>query len=217
MNANTMMNSTKQKRKNNKTTFERLRPNLSKFFALLLLALLVFTKPNFYSELASDLIEIAGFALLISAGLGRVWCTLYIAGRKDKVLCTTGPYSLCRNPLYFFSFLGLVGFVVATNHLVYASMVAIIFLIYYHYVIKKEEKRLLELFGEQFQTYQSNTNRFFPALKKPDRSQDGFPMNYHVFEKSLRDISGFFIAILLVELIEIIQELTGFHFISMPI
>lgn len=217
MNVNPMMTSTKQKRKNNKTIFERLRPNLSKLFALLLLALLVFTRPNFYSEIASDLIEITGFALLIAAGLGRVWCTLYIAGRKDKVLCTTGPYSLCRNPLYFFSFLGLVGFVVATNHLVYAFLVAIIFLIYYHYVIKKEEKRLRELFGEQFQTYQRTTNRFFPALKKPDRTQDGVPMNYHVFEKSLRDISGFFIAILLVELIEIIQELTGFHFISMPI
>lgn len=211
-----MTHSTNSANRNRKTFFERLRPNLSKVFALLLLALLILTRPNFYSERASDLIEISGFALLIAAGLGRIWCTLYIAGRKDKVLCTTDPYSLCRNPLYFFSFLGLVGFVVATNHLVYAFLVAIIFLIYYHYVIKKEEKRLLELFGEQFQTYQRNTNRFFPAWKKPDRSLDGVPMNYHVFEKGLRDISGFFIAILLVELIEIIQDLAGFHFITMP-
>lgn len=203
-------------KKKRKTFFERLRPNLSKAFALLLLALLIFTKPNFYSDLVSDLIEISGFALLIAAGLGRVWCTLYIAGRKDKILCTTGPYSLSRNPLYFFSFLGLVGFVLATNHYWYALLVAIAFLIYYHFVIKNEEVRLHNLFGEQFTAYQRMTSRFFPAWKKPKRTQDGMPMNYKVFEKSLRDISGFFIAIILVELIEVLQKIPGFHFITLP-
>jgi protein-S-isoprenylcysteine O-methyltransferase Ste14 len=211
-----MTTAIRYKEKNRKTFFERLRPNLSKFFVLLLLLLLVFTKPNFYSEIASDLIEISGFALLIAAGVGRIWCTLYIAGRKDKVLCTSGPYSLCRNPLYFFSFLGLVGFVLATNHVFYALFVAIIFLCYYHFVIKREEKRLFELFGEQFVKYKQTTNRFFPAFKRQDRTTDDTPMNYHVFEKGLRDISGFFIAILLVELIEIIQGLSWFHFIQLP-
>jgi hypothetical protein len=31
------------------------------------------------------------------ASLGRMWCSLYIAGSKDKELITNGPYSLCRN------------------------------------------------------------------------------------------------------------------------
>lgn len=203
-------------KKKRKTLFERLRPVLSKVFALGLVCLLLFTKPTIYSELSGDLIEIFGFALLIMAGIGRVWCTLYIAGRKDKLLCTTGPYSLCRNPLYFFSFIGLIGFVLATNHCLYALILAILFMIYYHFVIKSEESRLLALFGDQFTEYQRITNRFFPLWKKPERTQDDMPMNYKVFEKSLRDISGFFIAILLVEIIEILQKIPHFHFITLP-
>jgi protein-S-isoprenylcysteine O-methyltransferase Ste14 len=36
----------------------------------------------------------------------RLWCSLYISGYKNSQLITSGPYSLCRNPLYFFSFVG---------------------------------------------------------------------------------------------------------------
>lgn len=207
------MSKTNKKRK---TLFERLRPNLSKAFAILLIAVLLFTKPHITSERAADFIEITGFMLLIMAGLGRVWCTLYIAGRKDKILCTAGPYSLCRNPLYFFSFLGLTGFVLATNHVLYALIVAVAFVVYYHFVIKNEEQRLSELFGDGFTTYVRTTNRFFPALKRPTKADLGLPMNYAVFEKSLRDISGFFMAIILVELIEVAQKIPGFHFIVLP-
>jgi protein-S-isoprenylcysteine O-methyltransferase Ste14 len=39
------------------------------------------------------------------ATIVRVWCALYIAGYKDDVLVTEGPYSICSNPLYFFNFL----------------------------------------------------------------------------------------------------------------
>ena len=53
--------------------------------------------------------ELAGFAAVMTAVLGRVWCALYIAGRKNAELCQDGPYSFVRNPLYVFSFVGAVG------------------------------------------------------------------------------------------------------------
>ena len=34
---------------------------------------------------------------------------LYVGGRKNAELVTTGPYSMMRNPLYFFSLLGVAG------------------------------------------------------------------------------------------------------------
>ena len=37
------------------------------------------------------------------------WSSLYIAGRKGRELVTVGPYSTCRNPLYFFSIVGAAG------------------------------------------------------------------------------------------------------------
>ena len=43
-----------------------------------------------------------GIALVGISSLGRMWCSLYIAGDKDESLMTQSPYSACRNPLYFF-------------------------------------------------------------------------------------------------------------------
>ena len=62
-------------------------------------------------------LKILGYALIIGAALGRIWCNIYITGRKDKELCTDGPYSLCRNPLYLFSFIGVVGVMYAIQNI----------------------------------------------------------------------------------------------------
>jgi protein-S-isoprenylcysteine O-methyltransferase Ste14 len=37
-----------------------------------------------------------GVVLVGIASIGRLWCTLYIAGRKAETLVTEGPYSICR-------------------------------------------------------------------------------------------------------------------------
>ena len=48
-------------------------------------------------------IEMAGIMLILVAILGRIWCTLYIGGRKCAEVVDSGPYSVIRNPLYVFS------------------------------------------------------------------------------------------------------------------
>jgi hypothetical protein len=50
-----------------------------------------------------------GMFLVAIGSLGRMWCSLYIAGYKDQVLLTQGPDSMTRNPLYFFSTFGALG------------------------------------------------------------------------------------------------------------
>jgi len=57
-------------------------------------------------------------ALLVLAGIGgRVWALRHIAGRKKRQLVRTGPYSLCRHPLYFCSLLGGLGLVMCTGRI----------------------------------------------------------------------------------------------------
>lgn len=60
-------------------------------------------------NVAHESVEDFGRVLIAICILGRCWCTLYIGGRKGETLVSVGPYSLCRNPLYFFSFVGAAG------------------------------------------------------------------------------------------------------------
>src|SRR4051812_7638883 len=53
--------------------------------------------------------EVLGFFLLAACAIGRIYSTIYIGGIKSDKLVTAGPYSMCRNPLYFYSLTGAAG------------------------------------------------------------------------------------------------------------
>ena len=103
-----------------------------------------------------------GLVLLGICMLGRIYCTLQIGGRKNAELVTTGIYSVVRNPLYFFSFIGVVGIGIISNQItVFALLVAAFFLVYLP-LISREEKFLGEKFGPTFTDYVSRVPRFIP-------------------------------------------------------
>jgi len=54
-------------------------------------------------EIFGSCLFFAGTLLAGVAVTGRAWSLMYISGKKNASLVTVGPYSLCRNPLYFFS------------------------------------------------------------------------------------------------------------------
>src|SRR5882757_9829477 len=45
-------------------------------------------------------LDFLGWLFFLAYLTMRIWSTLYVGGVKDKVLQTTGPYSITRNPLY---------------------------------------------------------------------------------------------------------------------
>jgi hypothetical protein len=108
--------------------------------------------------------QAAGLLLVVAGTFGRLWCALYIAGYKDSVLRVDGPYSICRNPLYFFSFLGLVGIMLYSQIWLMAVIAGVLFKIYYHFVIRAEQKVLQGGFGETYGDYLKKTPCFFPKL-----------------------------------------------------
>src|SRR4030095_10729083 len=68
-----------------------------------------------------------GFVCVALACLGRIWTSAFIAGHKDTELVTTGPYALCRHPLYACSLLGAFGLGLTTRSpLLCAIVVALI-------------------------------------------------------------------------------------------
>jgi protein-S-isoprenylcysteine O-methyltransferase Ste14 len=190
-----------------RSVFERLRKPASRLAAVAIVALAVFAPPKYHNSVTEELIfEMPGFILLMLAALGRIWCGVYIAGRKDRVLCTDGPYSLTRNPLYFFSFLGVAGFFYALHNLPVLALAVLLFLGYYHFVIKSEERRLSVLFGDDYSQYIQSTPRFFPAFRAM-RGKETCTIQPKIIERSLCEVAWFLLAIIFIEVVDMLSPL----------
>lgn len=129
-----------------KSLNERFRTLISLIFGLAIGCSLLFGESRWETSplIEESLMLLACFMAGIGA-FGRIWCSLYIAGYKNNVLVTDGPYSMCRNPLYFFSFVGGIGVSCATETFTIPLLTALAFGIYYPSVIRKEQERLLTL------------------------------------------------------------------------
>lgn len=121
-------------------------------------------------HLVDDLLAASALILLLIASAGRMWASLFIAGRKDTELVTRGPYSLVRNPLYLFSFTGFLGAGLAFESFVLTGIMALIFLISHLPAIRHEEARLARRFGAEYDRYSREVPAFIPTLRVPARA-----------------------------------------------
>lgn len=157
--------------------------------------------PTWLAVYLADVSELIGFILLSVAGLGRLWCLLFIGGKKNAQLITHGPYSVVRNPLYVFSFLGLIGFGLAIKNPALALLLGMLFAVLYPAVANREEAHLRHLYGESFDRYCASTPRWIPRLRLYHE-----PPFIVVSTASIRaamlNATGFLLAFLLWEMIE---------------
>ena len=188
------------------STVERLRKNISQLVALALSLVALLTVPVDFEDSLHEALEMMGYLLLIVAGLGRIWCSIYIAGRKNKVLCVDGPYSLCRNPLYLFSFVGVLGAFLALQSVMLTLIAAALYLAYYHFVIRSEERRLAALFGDSFSEYLATTPRFLPSFASYQSGAAERMVSTRVMERGLKEVLWFFVAIVLIDGIELVHS-----------
>lgn len=141
----------------------------------LLAGLILFTDSQWQpGRFGAAVILCAALVLTSLAAVGRLWCSLYIAGYKKSSLVTDGPYAMCRNPLYFFSMLGALGVTLMTCTLTIPVLVLVSFAIYYPTVVRAEEADLVRIHGAPFEAYRSRTPAFLPKwslLKEPDTYQ----------------------------------------------
>lgn len=122
-----------------------------------------------------------GWVLVALGLLGRCWCASYIGGYKNDRLIMDGPYSLCRNPLYFCSFIGGLGLMFITETLSMPLAFCVVYLTYYAQVIRAEERNLATLHGEAFHRYMNQVPRFWPSSEYYQE-----PKSYSVSAKHLR-------------------------------
>lgn len=138
---------------------QRVTISLVVFSGLILKDIVTGTRPhdtgNFHDPLA-----ITGLITVVLGLAIRSWAAGVI--NKSKVLATTGPYRLCRHPLYLGSLLMMFGFCVLVGNLLDACVVFGPVLAIYLLTIQREERRLAERHGAAWAQYAATAPQFFP-------------------------------------------------------
>lgn len=103
--------------------------------------------------------------LLMGVGvIGRVWCLVCIAGFKNEELITDGPYSMSRNPLYFYSLVGTVGAGMGSCTISFPMVAIVGFCLWYPAVIRFEARNLAQRHGEAYEVYRRKTPVLIPSF-----------------------------------------------------
>ncbi len=114
-----------------------------------------------------------GVALIILGELIRLNAVRYAGGRTrtTKVgansLCTSGPYSRTRNPLYIGNLFIYSGVVLLSGGLYMFQLLTIVilyFIFQYSMIISLEEEKLSTLFGQDYSEYKNNVPRIIPQI-----------------------------------------------------
>jgi protein-S-isoprenylcysteine O-methyltransferase Ste14 len=186
----------------------RPRIRLSIFFGTGVFVLFCLCRSRWDEQhlVVSAFLFLLGMLLVGVATLGRAWCSLYIAGYKTTTLVTQGPYSISRNPLYFFSLIGLVGVGLCSETVLIPTILVAAFALYYPITIREEEAKLLEVHGQAYRDYAAATPRFLPKLSKLSEPQQ-YVVNPKVFRKHLGESMLFVWIVGMLELAETLQEL----------
>lgn len=153
-----------------------------------------------------ETVEAVGLAMIGICIVGRAWCSLYIGGRKKAEIVDRGPYSISRNPLYIFSFIGAFGMGAQTGSVVMACLFLLIAFVVFYATVRREEAWLASVFGADYQAYMARTPRFWPDFSKW-RDQETLEVRPSFFLTTVRDGLAFLLAVPLFEALEHAQEI----------
>lgn len=153
-----------------------------------------------------EVIENIGIGLILFAIAGRTWCSLYISGRKKSEIVAVGPYSISRNPLYVFSFIGAAGAGAQFGSITAAVAALLLTIVVFSIVVRKEERYLADHFGEEYLAYKARVPRFWPKFSLW-RNVDSMEIRPRMVMQTFIDACVFLTAIPLAEGIEVAQNM----------
>ncbi len=100
--------------------------------------------------------------LWIHSILGKYWSP-YLELREEHVLIKSGPYKLVRHPMYSAAFLLWIGSTLVMSNwlIVIANILAVLIMTSR---IEKEEKMMIDRFGDEYKEYMKTTGAFVPGF-----------------------------------------------------
>jgi protein-S-isoprenylcysteine O-methyltransferase Ste14 len=113
-----------------------------------------------------------GAALSLLGLYFRAWSMKHCgkAGASEdgvKKLTSTGPYRVCRNPLYVANILIVAGLLVVSEVLWVIPAFVVYAAMRYNSIVKREEGALVLQFGQEYEEYCSRVPRWYPRLVVP--------------------------------------------------
>ncbi|TIP40394.1 MAG: isoprenylcysteine carboxylmethyltransferase family protein [Mesorhizobium sp.] len=131
--------------------------------AVLAVILLLFSRPALAEGSdGHEVVETIGFTMVLACFLGRLWSILFVGGRKNDELIVSGPFSMTRNPLYFFSTVGAVGIGLMFGSVLAAAMLGLASFLVFRFTARKEAAYLAGKFGAAYAAYAERTPSFWP-------------------------------------------------------
>ena len=162
------------------------------------IVLVALTERPTFTGFASGLVGFLGFVLVAVAALGRLWTSLFIAGRTDATLVQVGPYAACRHPLYLLSLVGMIGLGLATRSVVLLLALAGISVLLHFGAMRAEDSLLESTHGAAARRYREQV----PALI-PDGSRYSVPelleIQPRVVWKAVLDAGSLLLALALMQ------------------
>ena len=120
-----------------------------------------------FGELGMVIFMVPGYLLLFT-GIGlfaQGWRELYRARKQDR-LVTDGLYDVVRHPQYLGLFIGLFGEGIVHWPTVFSVGLFPIVVLAYTHLARKEERRMVEKFGEEYRAYQRRVPMFIPRTSQ---------------------------------------------------
>jgi protein-S-isoprenylcysteine O-methyltransferase Ste14 len=184
----TYFHAIKQSRLSTQGFINDYRKLIFSLLAVTLAAYLALTSnPWHLSAIGMLAAEFAGILLVFAGILGRILATISIGGHKDKKVMQTELYSICRNPLYFASFLIAIGVGLLTGRLDFLVLTTVAYLAIFYPMMRNEARCLRENFGE-FAAYEARVPLFFPSFGLWEERKN-IEINFRLVKRTLLDAS----------------------------
>ncbi len=136
---------------------------------------------------------------------GRSYCSAFIGGIKNEKVVRAGPFSVVRNPLYVFSFIGIVGIGLQSGRFSILLILVAAFIMYYKHVVQREEAFLYNKFGEDYRVYTQEVPRWWPNWSLWNEPAEIVVRPYFI-RHTMMDAAVFFIAWPCFELLALLHE-----------
>lgn len=161
-----------------------------------------FFRPHLNEATAQhEFLEQLGLLFVLACILGRLWSILYLGGKKNIDLVTSGPYSMTRNPLYLYSTLGAFGIGLEFGSVILALLFGGIVYAVFSITALKEAAFLRNKFGAAYEEYSRRTPFFWPNVFS-FRDIDQVTFSPKALKRAFFDAIWFWSAFPLIEALE---------------